>query len=216
MFIDHMHLPWRTLASIINKCVLGKTTSNDRLRQSRVVIICDMFYMKYVKFAKLIWEDFSYQIDNRRLKKSICEIMPYPRFFKVIINHFLSIHKSVPKAPPSGLYKIKDDGVLNRMKFVRIGEDFQEYGCAIHETMLTKRIKQTKTYQSFLKYSTGLIPLKKSIGKGSQGKKSTVSLKPPSVEVSDKSELEPARRQTGSRRMSKKKVSISTYDNIIP
>ncbi|GJY46728.1 hypothetical protein Tco_0435791 [Tanacetum coccineum] len=35
MFIDHMHQPCRTLASIINKCLLGKTTSNDRLRQSR-------------------------------------------------------------------------------------------------------------------------------------------------------------------------------------
>nr|GFD16922.1 hypothetical protein [Tanacetum cinerariifolium] len=32
MFTDHMHQPWRTLASIINKCLYEKTTSNDRLR----------------------------------------------------------------------------------------------------------------------------------------------------------------------------------------
>nr|GEV62895.1 hypothetical protein [Tanacetum cinerariifolium] len=29
--IDHMHQPWRTLASIINKCLSGKTSSNDKL-----------------------------------------------------------------------------------------------------------------------------------------------------------------------------------------
>ncbi|GJW06629.1 hypothetical protein Tco_1569052 [Tanacetum coccineum] len=29
MFVDHMHQPWRTLAAIINKCLLGKTSSND-------------------------------------------------------------------------------------------------------------------------------------------------------------------------------------------
>ncbi|GKA44847.1 hypothetical protein Tco_0737643, partial [Tanacetum coccineum] len=39
MFIDHMHQHWRTLASIINKWLSGKTTSNDRLRQSKVAIV---------------------------------------------------------------------------------------------------------------------------------------------------------------------------------
>ncbi|GKC99451.1 hypothetical protein Tco_1169726 [Tanacetum coccineum] len=39
MFVDHMHQPWRTLATIINKSLSGKTSSNDRLRQSRVAIL---------------------------------------------------------------------------------------------------------------------------------------------------------------------------------
>ncbi|GKF85811.1 hypothetical protein Tco_0253638, partial [Tanacetum coccineum] len=30
MFVDHMHQPWRTLATIINKCLSGKTSSNDK------------------------------------------------------------------------------------------------------------------------------------------------------------------------------------------
>nr|GEV97405.1 retrovirus-related Pol polyprotein from transposon TNT 1-94 [Tanacetum cinerariifolium] len=119
-----------------------------------------------------------------QLKKSRREIMPYPRFNKVIINHFLSIHKFVPKALPSGLHAIKDDGVLSRMKFVRIREYVPEYGRAILDAMLTSDIKQSKIYQMFLKYSTSLIPPKKTRGKGSQGKKAAVSLKPASVEES--------------------------------
>ncbi|GKA53729.1 hypothetical protein Tco_0747044 [Tanacetum coccineum] len=186
IFIDHMHQPWRTLASIINKCLLKKTTSNDRIRQSKVAIIWSMSHKKYVDFEELIWEDFSYHNDNRQLKKSIHEIMHYPRFTKVIINHFFFIHKSVPKALPSGLHTIKDDYVLGRMKFVRIREDFQEYGKAILDTMLTNAIKKSEAYKEFINYSTGLVPPKKTKGKGPQGKKSA------------------------------KKVSISANDNIIP
>ncbi|GJT48759.1 hypothetical protein Tco_0974916 [Tanacetum coccineum] len=36
MFVDHMHQPWRTLGTIINRCLSGKTSNNDRIRPSRV------------------------------------------------------------------------------------------------------------------------------------------------------------------------------------
>ncbi|GJV79554.1 hypothetical protein Tco_1515424 [Tanacetum coccineum] len=149
-----------------------------------------MFHKENVDFAKLIWEDFQYPIDYRESKLRSREIMPYPRFTKVIINHFLSLHKSIPKRLTLGLHTIKDDGVLNRLKFVRIGEDFQEYGLAIPDTMLTEEIEQSEANQAFIAYSTSLIPPKKTRGKGSQGKKQTVT--------------------------PKKKSYISTKDNIIP
>ncbi|GKD94806.1 hypothetical protein Tco_1374643 [Tanacetum coccineum] len=38
MYVDHMHQPWGTLASFINKCLSDKTASNDRLRKSRIDI----------------------------------------------------------------------------------------------------------------------------------------------------------------------------------
>ncbi|GKG01562.1 hypothetical protein Tco_0306267, partial [Tanacetum coccineum] len=36
MYIDHMYQPWRTFSTIINKCLSGKTSGIDMLRQSRV------------------------------------------------------------------------------------------------------------------------------------------------------------------------------------
>ncbi|GJW02718.1 hypothetical protein Tco_1561574 [Tanacetum coccineum] len=191
-----------TLASVINKFLSGKTTSNDKLRQSRVTIIWGMFYNKYVDFAELIWEDFSYQIDNRQLNKGIREIMSYPRFTKVIINHFLSIHKYVPKALPSSLHTIKDDGVLSRMKFVRFGEVVQKYGRAIPDAMLFDAIKQSKTFKAFISYSIGLVPPKKTRGKDSKGKQPAFTLMIASVEVSDKSESKLANRPTRRRKAS--------------
>ncbi|GKF68188.1 hypothetical protein Tco_0197867, partial [Tanacetum coccineum] len=119
-----------------------------------------------VEYPELIWEDFAYQIGYRQAKLRRREIMPYPRFIKIIINHFLSLNPSIPKGPRSGMHTIKDDGVISRLKFIRISEDFQEYGRAIPDTMLTKDIKQTEAYQTFIKYSTGLVPPKKAEVKG--------------------------------------------------
>nr|GEU94553.1 putative reverse transcriptase domain-containing protein [Tanacetum cinerariifolium] len=49
-----------------------------------------------------------------------------------------------------------------RLKFIRIGEDFPEYRLLILDTTLTEKIKQSESYQMFIKYSIGLIPPKKS------------------------------------------------------
>ncbi|GKE32890.1 hypothetical protein Tco_1452212, partial [Tanacetum coccineum] len=65
IYVDHMHQPWITLAAIINKCLSGKTASNDRLRKLRIDILWGMFYKENVNYSKLIWEDFAFQIDHR-------------------------------------------------------------------------------------------------------------------------------------------------------
>nr|GEV14050.1 retrovirus-related Pol polyprotein from transposon TNT 1-94 [Tanacetum cinerariifolium] len=53
MFVDHMHQPWRTLAAIINKCLSGKTASNDKLRKSRIDILWGMFNREnmFIKYS---------------------------------------------------------------------------------------------------------------------------------------------------------------------
>ncbi|GKD89655.1 hypothetical protein Tco_1365162 [Tanacetum coccineum] len=84
MFVDHMHQPWRTLAAIINKCLFGKSTSNEKLRKSRIDILWGMFHKENVDYSELIWEDFAFQINNRQLKKGRLEIMPSPSSRRVI------------------------------------------------------------------------------------------------------------------------------------
>ncbi|GKA95750.1 hypothetical protein Tco_0817845 [Tanacetum coccineum] len=190
MFVDHMHQPWRTLAAIINK--------------------------ENVDYPELIWEDLAYQIDHKKEKRSRHENMPFPRFTKVIINYFLKQHNSLSNLKYQHYHTIKDDGIVCRLKFVRVGEDYQEYGLSIPETMLTEAIKQSESYQMFMKYSTGQIPPKKSKGKGSQRKK-TADDSHEIVDVYEESEPEPklVKRKTSSKRRVKKKVTLSVDDNII-
>ncbi|GKF29748.1 hypothetical protein Tco_0096090, partial [Tanacetum coccineum] len=106
--------------------------------------------------------------------------------------------------------------IVCRLKFVRIGEDYQEYRLSILETTLTEAIKQSESYQMFIKYSTGQIPPKKSKGKGSQRKKTTDDSQE-TVDVSEESEPEPepVKRKTSSKRRVKNKVTLSANDNII-
>ncbi|GJR40740.1 hypothetical protein Tco_1216424 [Tanacetum coccineum] len=124
MFVDHMHQPWRALAAIINKCLSGKTVSDEKLRKSRIDILWGMFKRENVDYPELIL--------------------------------------------------------------------------------------------MFIKYSMGQIRLKKSRGKGSQGKK-TADDSQETVDVSKESEPkpEPAKKKTSSKRRVKKKVTLSTDDNII-
>nr|GEU37399.1 hypothetical protein [Tanacetum cinerariifolium] len=82
IFNNHMYQPWRTFASIINKFLSRKTTGVDKLLLSRAQIVWGMFYKKNVNFAKLIWEDIMYQIDNRQTSANRRESMPYLRFTK--------------------------------------------------------------------------------------------------------------------------------------
>nr|GEW19137.1 hypothetical protein [Tanacetum cinerariifolium] len=68
----------------------------------------------------------------------------------------------------------------------RIGEDYQEYGLLIPKTMLIEAIKQSESYQMFIKYSTESKPKPK-----------------------------PVKRKTSSKRRVKKRVTLSVDDNII-
>nr|GEW77209.1 hypothetical protein [Tanacetum cinerariifolium] len=191
IFVDHMHQPWITLAAIINKCLSRKTASNDKLRKSRIAILWGMFNRENVDYPELIWEDFAYQIDRRKDKRSRRENMPCPRFTKIIINHFLKQHKSFTNLNHNHYHTIKDDGLVSRLKFVRICEDYQEYKLPIPDVMLIDAIKRSESYQMFIKYSKNQIPLTKSRGEGLKGKK------------------------TSSKRRVKKKLTLSAKDNII-
>ncbi|GJY82005.1 hypothetical protein Tco_0494756 [Tanacetum coccineum] len=177
-----------------------------------------MFNRENVNYPELIWEDFAYLIDHRKEKRSRRENMPYPRITKIIINHFLKQHKSLTNLNHKHYHIIKDDGIVSRLKFVRIGEDYQEYGHPIPDVMLTDAIKRSESYQMFIKYSTHQIPPKKSRGKGSKGKK-TAEESQETVDVSEESEPElepePAKKKIASRRVVKKKVTLSADDNII-
>nr|GEW68191.1 hypothetical protein [Tanacetum cinerariifolium] len=58
MVLDHMHQPWRTLATIINK--------------------------ENVDYPELIWEDIAFQIDHMKEKRSRCKNMSFPNSPRVI------------------------------------------------------------------------------------------------------------------------------------
>ncbi|GJS57519.1 retrovirus-related pol polyprotein from transposon TNT 1-94 [Tanacetum coccineum] len=67
--IDQMHQPWRIFAALINRSLSGKTSGLDKLCLSQAQILWGMYYQKNVDYVELLWEDFTYQIDNKVYKK---------------------------------------------------------------------------------------------------------------------------------------------------
>ncbi|GJZ85848.1 hypothetical protein Tco_0651187 [Tanacetum coccineum] len=89
MFMDHMHQPWGTLVVIINKCLSGKTTSNDKLRKSRIDILWGIIGKDYQEYGLLI--------PNVMLTDAIKCSKSYQMFIKCSTNQILP-KKSIGKA----------------------------------------------------------------------------------------------------------------------
>nr|GEX43530.1 hypothetical protein [Tanacetum cinerariifolium] len=120
-------------------------------------------------------------IKNTTFYKAFLATADVPDFFmqfaKIIINHFLFVHKSVPKGLTLGLHTIKDGGVLSQIKFVKIREEVQEYGKSIPNMMLTEAIKKSEAYKAFIGYFIGLAPPKKTRSECLKGKQQEVTTK---------------------------------------
>ncbi|GJS76397.1 hypothetical protein Tco_0726278 [Tanacetum coccineum] len=70
--------------------------------------------------------DFMYQADNKEISSASKEHMPYPRFTKVIINHFISTDKTISMRNRISLHIIRDDLLLGTLKFVSKTQDYQQ------------------------------------------------------------------------------------------
>ncbi|GJX26902.1 hypothetical protein Tco_0233198 [Tanacetum coccineum] len=102
-----------------------------------------MFNQKNVDYVALLWEDFMFQADNRDISLARKEHMPYPRFTKVIISHFISKNKTISMRNKINLHTIRDDSLLGTLKFVSKMEDSHKYGALIPEEMINQDIKDS-------------------------------------------------------------------------
>ncbi|GKB69876.1 hypothetical protein Tco_0931288 [Tanacetum coccineum] len=138
MFVDHMHQPWRMLAAIINKCLSGKTTSNDKLRKSRIDIPWGMFKRENVDYPELIWEDLTYQIDHRKEKKS-----RHQNHIKCSTNTQLVIF---PRKKSRGKGSKRKKTIDDSQETVDVSEEFEPEPEPVKKrTSSKKRVKKTVT-----------------------------------------------------------------------
>ncbi|GKD36091.1 hypothetical protein Tco_1251600, partial [Tanacetum coccineum] len=142
-------------------CISGKTTRLDRLRESQAQILWGMYNKKDLDYVALLWEDFMYQDDNKEISSVRKEHMPYPRFTKVIISHFISKDKTIFIRNMINLHTIRDDLLLGTLKFVSKTQDYQQHGALIHDDMMNQDIKDSKAYKTYYDFATGKVPPKK-------------------------------------------------------
>ncbi|GKD43219.1 hypothetical protein Tco_1267864 [Tanacetum coccineum] len=101
--------------------------------------------------------------------------MPYPRFTKIIINHFISQNKSISMRNRINLHTARDDSLLGTLEYVSKTEEHQVYGALIPKEMLNEYILNSTTYQTYYAYASE--PTKKS----AKAKKDVPSTKKPAT-----------------------------------
>ncbi|GJX08058.1 hypothetical protein Tco_0195990 [Tanacetum coccineum] len=102
-------------------------------------------------------EHFAFHIDNHFSKGS----MPYPRFTKIIINHFISQNKSISMRNRINLHTVRDDCLLGTLLYVSKIEEHQVYGALIPKEMLNEDILKSTAYQTYYAYASGAKEPKK-------------------------------------------------------
>ncbi|GJV34178.1 hypothetical protein Tco_1394578 [Tanacetum coccineum] len=132
--------------------------------------------------------------------------MPYPRFTKVIINHFISKDKTISMRNKINIYTVRDDTLLGNLKFVSKTEDYQKYRALIPDGMINKDIKESKAYKTYYDFATGKATPKKArkFKKAASPKKLSPVLKE-----------EPAKKPKQAKKPAKKSATVPTTGVVI-
>nr|GEY00159.1 hypothetical protein [Tanacetum cinerariifolium] len=177
--INKLHQPWRSFATIINKCLTGKSSGYDSLRLSQAQILWGLYHKRNVDFAYLMWEDFVYQVEHKDTKKS--NEMYYPRFTKVIIYHFMSKDLSIPRRNKVNWHYVRDDHMFSTIKLVSRHQNTPQFGALLPIELTNKDIRNSNAYKEYYAVATGATPPKPKASVQKTRSSSDTTITPPNA-----------------------------------
>nr|GEX51355.1 Gag-Pol polyprotein [Tanacetum cinerariifolium] len=158
---NDMFQPWRALTTIINLCLMGKTSGFERTRASVLQILWGVVNQAHIDYAERIWEEFTQSIhtfieDKKNLaqhihkkKKATLIVIPSIRFTKLIIYYLQRKHKFHPRVD-SPLHFPNEEPVLGYLKFSAKGTKREVFGMPIPGNLITADIQGEPYYQEYL------------------------------------------------------------------
>ncbi|GJS05053.1 retrovirus-related pol polyprotein from transposon TNT 1-94 [Tanacetum coccineum] len=148
MHVNNLYQPWRAILSLINRCLTGKTSGNDKPRHLVFQMLWGIVTRTNIDYAELLWEEFVQAIQiffahlanlNVPTKKPTLHVIPYCRFAKLIIFYLGSEH-NIYRRLRSPVYVTGDDYLLGNLKFVPKGEKDEVFRKPIPKELITKAI----------------------------------------------------------------------------
>nr|GFB31750.1 hypothetical protein [Tanacetum cinerariifolium] len=137
----------RSFDSVINKCLTGKSSGVNSFRLSQAQMLWGFYHRINIDFAYLIWEDFMYQVEHKNQKRS--NEMNYPRFTKVIIDHFMTRKPSISRQNRINWHYVRDDALFSTIKVVSRHQTTQKYGATLPIELTTAEIRNSKAYKEY-------------------------------------------------------------------
>ncbi|GJT96567.1 hypothetical protein Tco_1092085 [Tanacetum coccineum] len=108
-----------------------------------------------VDYVYLLWEDLVFQIENKESRKNKYKF--YPRFTKVIINHFMSQDQSIPRRNKVDWHMANDDPILTTMRFIPQHEVVQRYGAILPDYLTNPAMKESAAYKTYHDIAIGKV-----------------------------------------------------------
>nr|GEU48786.1 putative Gag-Pol polyprotein [Tanacetum cinerariifolium] len=109
--------------------------------------------VKNVDYVYLLWKDLVYQIENKVSKRN--KDMYYPRFTKIIINHFKSQDLSIPRRKKVDWHMASDNLILTTMRFIPQHKVVQTYGAILPDNLTNQSMKESEAYKTYYAFATG-------------------------------------------------------------
>nr|GEZ82664.1 hypothetical protein [Tanacetum cinerariifolium] len=181
----------RSFASVINKCLTGKSSGVDSFRLSQAQMLWGFYHRINIDFAYLIWEDFVYRVEHKNQKRS--NEMYYLRFMKVVIDYFMTRKPSISRRNRINWHYVRDDVLFSTIKVVSRHQSTQQYGAILPIELTTDEIRNSKAYKEYYACATGeAAPKPKASArkkKGKQPSRATNSIEPIDVQRTEAEQL---------------------------
>ncbi|GJS12625.1 hypothetical protein Tco_0407097 [Tanacetum coccineum] len=143
-----LHQPWRAILSVLNRSLTGKDSSWDKVRLPILQILWGIVHSANLDFTSLIWDKYECQAVERSSRPSKMSKLLYTRFTNLIINHFLSNNKSIPRRSGSKLHSSQDDQPITKLSNTVKGD--YKFGMKIPDTMTSDAIKKLVGYKFYM------------------------------------------------------------------
>ncbi|GJV38668.1 retrovirus-related pol polyprotein from transposon TNT 1-94 [Tanacetum coccineum] len=129
MFVNNIFQPWRTMLSMINQCLTGKTLG------------------EFVQAIKTFFIDAANL--KVKTKKPKPHVIPYCRFTKHIVYYMGNKH-NIHRRPESPIHVTGDDYLLGNLKFVPKGKNDEVFGMDVPKELITSAIESSEYYQKYM------------------------------------------------------------------
>nr|GEV27175.1 ribonuclease H-like domain-containing protein [Tanacetum cinerariifolium] len=111
-----------------------------------------IYHQKNVDYVYLLWEDLVYQIENKVSKRN--KDIYYPRFIKIIINHFMSQDLTILRRNRVDWHMALDDYILTTMRFIPQHKVVQKYGVILPDNLTNRSMKESEAYKTYYAFAT--------------------------------------------------------------
>ncbi|GJY49897.1 hypothetical protein Tco_0439853 [Tanacetum coccineum] len=130
---------------------LGTQTCRCQIMQSCIAFVNNI----HVDYAELLWEGLYYSLHHPTSS------IPYPRFTKIIVNHYMTIFPDISRRARDMYHNIYKDDDIMKNNF-NSGRHKNKVGMKIPDWMITDEMKQTEHYRMYTEVFRIDVPLTQS------------------------------------------------------